>query len=177
MLDDLLLLPDKEQARRLLVRLLPLVSNKYFREVNHILLQFINDEDIADEVVKRTPMELFALSCSIVETVTGVKDVAKRLDRKADAVLSRYYVIFVMCEELHPLGLLTYTQLGRMFDKRLDHASIVHARHMIAQYLETDELVRRELYNIGRLLSKRGHWRVLDALDGVQPLKSKHIEL
>lgn len=156
---------------------MPLVSSKYFKEVNHALLQLMNEDDVSREAVVRTPAELFDIACKCVGEVTGVKDVAHRLDKRSDAVLSRYYVIYVMLEELHQFAFITYGKIGRMFDKQLNHASVIHARQVLQSYLESDEMVRRDMDDIARLLTKHGHWRTLDALDRVVPLKSKHITL
>jgi hypothetical protein len=64
-----------------------------------------------------------------------------------------------------------------LFDKRLNHASVIHARHMLQGYLESDEMVRRDMDDIARLLTKYGHWRTLDALERIIPLKTARVEL
>jgi chromosomal replication initiation ATPase DnaA len=176
LLDELQSL-EKDQAQRLLTRLMPIVSSKYYKDINHELLKLMHDDEVTREAIVRTPAELFDIACKCVGMVTGVKDVAHRLDKKADVVLSRYYVMFVMLEEMHRFAFITYGKVGSMFDKKLNHASVIHARHMLQSYLESDEMVRQEMEAIARLLTKHGHWRTLEALERVVPLKSKHITL
>lgn len=168
---------EKDQTQRLLSKLLPLVSSKYYKEINHALLKLMHDDEVTREAIVRTPAELFDLACKCVGMVTGVKDVAHRLDKRSDAVLSRYYVMFVMVEELHRFAFITYGKVGRMFDKKLNHASVIHGLHILQAYLESDPLVRRDMDDIARLMSKHGHWRTLDALERIVPLKAVHVEL
>lgn len=164
---------DKEQVRRILSHIMPIASAKYYRELNHALVALMNDDDVLREAVIRTPQELFALACNCVATVTGVKRIAQRLDKRADVVLSRYYVIYIMLEELHQFAFITYGKVGKMFDKQLNHASIIHARQKLQGYLESDPMVRRDMRDIAQMLTKHGHWRTLEALERIVPLTSK----
>ncbi len=179
-LADLQVMLDKEQARQVLVKLQPLIDDRHFKEVSLAIVELMPDEQLQDIVktaIDRTPAELFEVACMCVTAVTGVSDIHRRRSRRSDEIMSRYYALFIMCEELHTTSQATYRDIGALFTPPIHHTVIIHARKMALGYLESDEEVRRELMNITRLLAQHGHWRSLEKVKSISPLKSKHIEL
>lgn len=170
---------EREQARQVLIKLQPLIDDRFFKEVSMAILELLpeGEQPTMRKAIERTASELFAIACQCVSSVTGIHDIDKRRSRKTNDLLSRYYVMFIMCEELHTTSQVTYTELGNLFTPPIHHTVIIHARKMTLQYLESSEEVRRELTNIARLLAKHGHWRTLDKVQSIEPLKSKHITL
>lgn len=179
-LDDLLHLLDKDQARQVLVKLQPLIDDRHYKAVSMAIVELMPEDELHDlmkTAIERSIDELFAIACKCVTAVTGVDDIQTRKSRRADEIMSRYYTLFIMCEELHATKQATYQDFGRLFSPHMHHTVIMHGRKMILSYLESDEEVRRELTNITRLLAQHGHWRSLEKVKSIAPLKSKHIML
>jgi hypothetical protein len=175
LLEGLLEIVDKSTARKVLMTMQPLISDRHFTDVSRMLIELMPEADLPEydllmKAIDREPQELFDIACECVNRVTGTTDVHVIRSRRAREVMSRYYVIFVMSEEMHSVGLISYATLGKLFDGEVHHASIIHAKKMIFQYLETDQVVRKELSNIANLLIGHGHWRTAARIKSIEPI-------
>jgi hypothetical protein len=153
-----------ETARLVLLNLQPLFAEAYRDEVSRALIELVPeavspDFDVLRTAANRTPAQLFELACECVSSVTCEKDLYTVRSRQAREVLSRYYVIFIMSQEMQHTGQIGYKEIGAMFSKAINHATIVYALDKVRGYLQTDDSVRSELFNITKLLFAHGHWR------------------
>lgn len=175
LLEGLLEILDKSTARRVLMTIQPLISDRHFTDLSRMLIELMPESDLPEydllmKAIEREPDELFDIVCECVNHVTGMTDVHVIRSRRAREVMSRYYVIFAMCEEMHSVGLISYATLGKLFDGEMHHASIIHAKKVVCQYLQSDQVVRKELSNIANLLVGHGHWRTAAKVKSIEPL-------
>jgi hypothetical protein len=167
-----------EVARLALLKLQPLLAERYVDEVSRSLIELTPeavspDFDVLRTAANRTPSQLFDLVCECVSSVTCEKDLYTVKSRHAREVLSRYYVIFVMCQEMQHTGQLSYKELGAMFSRAINHSTIIYALDKIRGYIQTDHGVRSELFNITKLLFAHGHWRAAHTVKTTNTLKKK----
>jgi len=166
---------DKETARQVLLKLQPLIADRHLYDVNRTIVQLMPDDYDVDsdslvQAIEREPEQLFTIVCYCVSEVTGVKTVGKIRSRRAPEVHARYFVLFILCEELHSIGRVTYRDIQRMFDGKLHHSSIIHARHMVESYLASDQFIRKQLISVTNMLATYGHWKAAAKINSIEPL-------
>jgi hypothetical protein len=166
---------NRDLALQVLLKLQPLIADRHLYDVNTAIVNLMPEQydshcDNLMQAIERDPDQLFAIVCYCVSEITGIKTVGKIRSRRAPEVHARYFVLFIMCEELHSIGRITYRDIQKMFDGKIHHASIIHARHMIEGYLASDQFMRKQLIAITNMLATYGHWKAAAKINSIEPL-------
>lgn len=139
-----------EKSRMLILALLPCISDKYHEEFTNAL---------SNTEYTQTPGEIFKAVCECVSAVTGVKNIQLTRRRTRHISRARQYVVWLMLAELRGTGLITYLELGAMFEPSFNHATIIHSKNAIDSLIATDPDARQFISTMVKLLDAHGYKR------------------
>lgn len=137
-----------------------LIPHRYQKRVITLLSPHFNPEMLAEAVtylesLEDAPMgadEITELVFKLVSEITGVDNIAGTISRKFNEVLSRQMVMIALYKEIPGA---TFEMVGKSFEHKFDHASVVHAKKSMEIRYSCDPKTREKLNELAKYLSEK----------------------
>lgn len=137
-----------------------LIPQRYQKRVITLLTPHFNPEMLAEAVTYLEgleepplgPEEITELVFKLVGEITGVENIAATKSRKFLEVLSRQMVMLALYLELPGA---TFEMIGKLFEHKFDHASVLHAKKSMEIRFSCDPNTRNKLNELAKYLSEK----------------------
>jgi chromosomal replication initiator protein len=101
-------------------------------------------ESYQPSIQNLTVQDIIILVCNYFKI--SISDITK-INRKSSRVYARQIAIFLARKNTG----VTYKELGEYFSGR-DHSTMIHSERKVIDYLAYDEKVKKDIYNIQKLI-------------------------
>ena len=137
-----------------------LIPHRYQKRVISLLMPHFSPEMMAEaatylETLEEAPLapeEITEHVFKIVSELTGVENIAQSTSRKHKEVLSRQMVMLALYLELPGA---TFENIGKLFEHKFDHASVIHAKKSMETRYSCDSHTRNKLNELAKCLSDK----------------------
>jgi chromosomal replication initiation ATPase DnaA len=137
-----------------------LIPHRYQKKVITLLSAHFTPEMMAEaitylEALEEPPLgpeEITELVFKLVGEITGIENIAATTSRRFHEVLSRQMVMLTLYLEVPGA---TFDLVGKLFEHKFDHASVMHAKKSMEIRYSCDSKTRDKLNELAKYLTEK----------------------